>query len=162
MLKVRTYLDRSRVHGIGLFADEDIPQGKIIWEFHPHVDLVYSSQEWDELQKGAAPESFCQLEKYSYKEKGKFYICLDNAQFMNHHPLLNNIANDSERDVMFALCRIRKGEELLCNYLEFCDMDDVNLLKIKELSGDKATDCLKKSQDDGTQEGIRSDSVLSS
>ena len=41
MLNIKTYLDRSLIHGIGLFTNQEIMAGSIVWEFNPAVDLVY-------------------------------------------------------------------------------------------------------------------------
>ena len=56
MLKVKTYLAVSAVHGIGLFADQDIPGGAAIWEFNPMVDLEFSCEEWQQLRKSISPD----------------------------------------------------------------------------------------------------------
>ena len=40
MLLVRTYLDRSAIHGIGLFAAERIPKGTVLWRLEPSIDLL--------------------------------------------------------------------------------------------------------------------------
>lgn len=40
MLKVKTYLDKSDIHGIGVFADEDIEENQIIWKFDERFDKV--------------------------------------------------------------------------------------------------------------------------
>jgi len=34
MFLVKTYLDKSKIRGIGLFADEFIPKGTLIWKFN--------------------------------------------------------------------------------------------------------------------------------
>lgn len=130
MLKINTYLDKSTVNGIGIFAGEDIPEGKIIWEFNPLVDLVYSAEEWDKLSKNVSSESLQQVLKYAYKSNGKYFLCIDSAQFMNHSHDRFNVENNTEDDTMFALRNIKRGEELLCNYFEYCDADDYNLSRI--------------------------------
>jgi len=128
MLKVRTYLDISRVHGIGIFAEEDIPRGTVIWEFNPHVDLLYSPEEWSRLATSISEQSLAALKRYSYKEKGKYCLCIDNAQFMNHCAENFNVENLQEGNRMLACCDISKGEELLCNYFQFSDSDDAHVL----------------------------------
>jgi uncharacterized protein len=130
MLKIKTYLDKSPVSGIGIFAGEDIPEGKIIWEFNPLVDFVYSSKEWNNLTRGISSESLQHVLRYTYKSNGKYYLCVDSAQFMNHADDSCNVGNNSENDTMFARRNIKRGEELLCNYFEYCDSDDYNLSQI--------------------------------
>jgi len=128
MLKVRTYLDVSAVHGIGVYADEEVPKGAVIWEFNPHVDLVYTPEEWRSLATSISAQSLAALKRYSYKENGNYYLCLDNAQFMNHGASLFNVENCRDANRMLARRDIRKGEELLCNYFEYSDSDDEHLL----------------------------------
>ena len=40
MLLVRTYLDRSSIHGLGLYAGEDIRAGTLIWVLMDGFDFV--------------------------------------------------------------------------------------------------------------------------
>jgi len=123
MLKVITYLEVSGVHGIGIFAGEDIPAKSVIWEFNPHVDLKYSCKEWQQLKEEVSPQSFAALERYSYKEDNYYWLCLDNAQFMNHGDEDYNVVNESSC-LMLARRDIKQGEELLCNYFHYSDCDD--------------------------------------
>ena len=132
MLKVDTYLDKSPVSGIGIFAGENIPKGKIVWEFNPWVDIVYTSEEWNHLKNDISPESLKHVLKYTYKSDDKYYVCVDSAQFMNHSSDQYNVGNNPENDTMFARRNIDKGEELLCNYFEYCDADDYNLSLLKQ------------------------------
>ncbi|MEW6595563.1 MAG: SET domain-containing protein [Thermodesulfobacteriota bacterium] len=125
MLKIHTYLDRSATHGIGIFAAEDIPEGTLVWEYNPRVDLTYSPEEWQSLKATVAPASFTALERYSYKENDCFHLCIDNAQFMNHSDSNYNVVNTAH-NTMLARCDIRRGEELLCNYFQYSDADDVH------------------------------------
>ncbi len=126
MLKVKTFLAESLVHGIGIFAGEDIPEKTAVWEFNPHVDLQYSCEEWQQLKESVSPESFAALERYSYKENNAFWLCLDNAQFMNHCQQDYNVVSESS-GLMLARRDIKKGEELLCNYFQYSDCDDVHI-----------------------------------
>ena len=131
MLKVKTYLNLSRIHGIGIFAEEDIPMGTVIWEFNPNVDLIYTPEQWSNLAANLAEPSFAALKRYSYKEKGNYFICLDNAQFMNHCAAAHNVENLEEGNRMLARCDIKKGEELLCNYFQYSDSDDTHRLMLE-------------------------------
>ena len=131
MLRIKTYLDKSPLHGIGIFAGEEVPAGTVIWEFNPLIDLEFSPERWGDMRRRLSPPSFREVEKYSYKEKGRFIVCLDNAQFMNHDNTDYNVSNSADGNSMIAGRMIAAGEELICNYFEYCDQDDANLLKIK-------------------------------
>jgi len=135
MLKVKTYLDKSPVHGIGIYAGEDIAAGTVVWEFNPLVDLELIPERWEEMRRKVCAVSFREVEKYAYKEKNRIVVCLDNAQFMNHDETAFNVANGPDGNTMTARCAIKTGEELLCNYFEYCDGDDANLLCIKNCRG---------------------------
>lgn len=124
MLKVKTYLDRSPIHGIGLFAGERVKAEQEVWAFHAKVDLLLEPSQWQALEVELAEHSFSQIRQLAYKEDGRFYICIDNAQFMNHCAGSCNVANLKEGNTMVALRDINEGEEMLCNYFEFCDQDD--------------------------------------
>jgi len=133
MLRVRTFLDRSAMHGIGVFASEDIAEGSVVWEYNSVLDMTFSPEQWAALMSGCSPESLEQIQRYTYKEGGRYVLCTDNAQFMNHADMSSNVRNDRDVDVMYARKPIRAGEELLCDYREFCDTDDVNLRAVTGL-----------------------------
>jgi len=130
MLSVPTYLDRSPVHGIGLFASQKIMAGSLVWEFNPAVDLVYSLVQWDLLKESIAAPSFRNLLRLSYKEAGNIYICMDNAQFMNHSETRANVVHGVSKNMMYAVRNIDNGEELLCNYFSYSDPDDFHVRNI--------------------------------
>lgn len=130
MLTVKTYLDKSPVSGIGLYANEDIPKGKIVWEYFPLVDITYTVQEWKELQQNVVPTSFKTIQNYAYKENNLHIVCTDNAQFMNHSSDEFNVTNTPDLKSMYASRNIKKGEELLCDYFEYSDADDHHAKKL--------------------------------
>ena len=130
MLNVKTYLDRSPIHGIGLFANQEIMAGSIVWEFNPAVDLVYSLDQWDTVKASIATQSFVNLIRLSYKEEGLIYLCTDNAQFMNHSKIHDNVFHGPSKSKMHAVRNIDIGEELLCNYLSYSDPDDFHARNI--------------------------------
>ncbi len=59
MLLVKTQLKNSRIHGVGIFADEDIPKGTAIWRDYEGFDLEYSVEAVDKLPR--LRESRCSL-----------------------------------------------------------------------------------------------------
>ena len=120
MLLVKTKIDRSNIHGIGLFADEYIVKGTKVWEFTPNFDLKFTKEEIDNL-----PEKVRQyLEMYAWlsKQSGKYCFSSDNGKYFNHSKN-NNVESyyfDNCDEVMtYALKDINIGEELLDNYESF-------------------------------------------
>jgi len=131
VLLIKNYLDKSPTHGIGLFAGEPIAKDALVWEFNPKVDLEITPEAWAELANSVAAPCFAELRKYAYKEDGRHYICIDNAQFMNHSLDHCNVGNSGCGRYMTASRQIEANEELLCNYFEFCDDDDFNIQCMK-------------------------------
>ncbi|HWL47120.1 MAG TPA: SET domain-containing protein-lysine N-methyltransferase, partial [Sphingomonadaceae bacterium] len=53
MLLVKTYLDRSPIHGLGVFAAEPIPKGTKIWRYVEGFDRSWSPRQFARLPKEA-------------------------------------------------------------------------------------------------------------
>ena len=53
MLLVKTYLDKSPIHGLGVFAAEPIPKGTKIWRFVEGFDRCYTPKQFAKLPKAA-------------------------------------------------------------------------------------------------------------
>lgn len=122
MLLVKTKLDLSNIHGIGLFAAEFIPKDTIIWKFNRLIDLRCAEADIAKLPAASRE----QIQKYSYREKhtGLYVLCGDDARFFNHseHPNCFDFYAGEEQDVTIALRDIAAGEELTCDYALF-DLD---------------------------------------
>lgn len=138
MLTVETYIDRSTIHGIGLFADQFVAREDIVWQFNPRVDLVYDEQSWLHLLENISKASLATLRRLSFKENGSFFLCIDNAQFMNHSPDLANVYQVHDKNIMRAGKDIHRGEELLCNYFEYSDCDDYHSQALKKMKSDNS------------------------
>lgn len=131
MIKTRIYLAKSPIDGVGVFAGEDIRRGTTIWEFNPRVDLVYTPEQWRLLEASIDPVSFEQLKFHGCKENGRYYLSVDGAQYMNHSTAHCNTCFDRAADRLLAVRDISRGEELLCNYYDFCDADDLNIEQLE-------------------------------
>ena len=122
MLLIKTKLDVSPIHGIGLFADEFIAEGTIIWKFNDLIDLRFAEDRIEQLAESARE----QIKKYSYREKhsGLYVLCGDDARFFNHSedPNCLDIYSGEEQDLTVARRDVKAGEELTCNYALF-DLD---------------------------------------
>jgi uncharacterized protein len=116
MLLVKTKIETSKIHGIGLFADEFIPKGTLVQKFAPGFDLIILESE---LQKLSEPARL-QFLKYAYKNKrGEYILCFDDTRFLNHSDNPNLISNDPGDEIDVAARDIQRGEELTVNYREF-------------------------------------------
>ena len=125
MILVKSKLDKSSVHGIGLFAKEFIAKGTLVWKFDERFELVLSKEELAKLSP-AAKEQFLNY-AYISKKTGRYILCFDDSRFFNHSLSANVKCEvpenpDSDDDlVCFAVRDIKPKEELTCDYREFDD-----------------------------------------
>jgi hypothetical protein len=121
MLLVKTKIGPSPIAGIGLFANEYIKKGTLVWQYHPDIDLLFSKEQIDTL----SPVSKEQFYKYAFLDKkyNKYMLCGDDGRFFNHSDEPN--CDDSKDDITIALRDILPGEELTVDYWSFYgDIDD--------------------------------------
>lgn len=109
MLIVKTYLDKSSIDGIGLFAAEDILEGQKISEYS---DLFNSDIPCEHL----LDSELVFANKYAVKKFGHFCFFFDDERFMNH----SDDPNTVQESVYTCIAKrnIKKGEEITCNYKE--------------------------------------------
>lgn len=117
MLRVKTKLRQSKIHGIGVFADQFIPKGTVTWEYDPKYDVCFTKKEIHGLpEPGKGVLLF-----YCYYDKklNRYILCADHLRHINHakQKKLENIVSTPRRDI--AARDIKKGEELICDYNKF-------------------------------------------
>jgi len=118
MLLVKTRLDRSSIHGIGLFAAERIRSGTVIWRLDPTLDVELTPEQ---IAAFAQPAR-AQVEKYTYLDRvrGVWVLCGDDARFFNHSDAPNcQDFPDARGGTTVAARDIEEGEELTCDYASF-------------------------------------------
>ncbi|KAA9339984.1 SET domain-containing protein [Adhaeribacter soli] len=125
MLLVKTRLGQSKISGIGLFADQFISKGAIIWKYTEGVDLKLSDEQLAELEKEYPLDN---LKKYLYRSKSSHLhiLCGDDGRFINHS-FQPNTSDTSEDDEGFTIAAsdIQPGEEITSDYNGFDkDFDD--------------------------------------
>ena len=114
MLLVDTYLDKSTINGIGLFAKQTIPKGTVIWKFHHRFDIQVHKDNLPFI----SPDIVKFIDTYAYVQNRVCHICLDNARFMNHSSTPNTSDIDGNT---VANKDISANEEITCNYYEIDD-----------------------------------------
>ena len=112
MLLVKTYLGKSRTHGLGVFAGQFIRKGTKIWRFVEGFDRVYSPKEFAKLPKPA--RDFIRF--HGYRVDGEILLTIDHDRHMNHSDDPNTYLHNG---YAIARCNIRKGTEITNNYREF-------------------------------------------
>ncbi len=111
---VKTYVDKSKIEGLGLFAGEFIAKGKVIWTLS-EIDQVWTDEQFIKLLKRIRPLEAEFLDKYAFKKAGKIFLCGDDARYGNHSNDPNTYA---DYDYQVALYDIQKGEEITGDYSE--------------------------------------------
>ncbi len=121
MMLVKTRLLPSPIEGYGLFADQDIKKGAPTWKFVRGLDQLVTPEDFEKLPE--IMRGYVMRYAYQSKRSGLYVVCADDARFMNHSVEGANtmgIYPEGEVEGMDIATRdIKKGEELLCNYLEF-------------------------------------------
>jgi hypothetical protein len=112
MLLVKTYLDKSKIHGLGVFAGEFIRNDTKIWRFVIGFDQYYSRQKFRKLPKEARDY----IKMHGYEWDGEILFSADYDAHMNHSDKPNTYLKNG---YVLARRNIRKGEEITNNYREF-------------------------------------------
>lgn len=122
MMVVRTFLDKSPIHGFGVFAKVFVPQGAKVWEFHEKLDLRFTPEEFEALPESVREE--LEWHMYEPEEGGSYYYEATMGKYMNHSREPN--VDFSTVGVGVALRDIQPGEELTCDYRHFmAKYDDI-------------------------------------
>ena len=113
MYIIKTYLDRSAIEGIGVFAGEDVKKGAVVWELVKGFDQIFTATQ----VKVMPPRAQEYIKRYAYLENGLYYLDADHGPFTNHADNPNTIVRDEFS--MVASRDIKAGEEITSDYREF-------------------------------------------
>jgi SET domain-containing protein len=129
MMLVKTTVKESRIHGLGLFADQFIPKGTEIWKFTPGFDQKFTREQIESFP------DLLQIYIYKYSWRGKksklYCFSSDNGKYFNHSKAPNVLSEEREAEeevVTVALRDILEGEEILDDYSSFADTSEDNIL----------------------------------
>lgn len=116
MLLIPVEVNKSSIHGIGIFALQTIEADTCIWRFTPGFDLDIDPGAL-ELQPAHFRES---MFHYGYIDprRDRFILCCDDYRFINHSDT-PNVRVDLRQElygVDFAARDIQAGEELTVDY----------------------------------------------
>ena len=129
MLQIKTYVGPSSIHGLGLFAAEDIQKDSIVWQYTTFSVQKFNSSDFLKLCGRLPHASLITLLDHFYKYKGEFYYLNDNTRFINHSGEASNLKL-LDNNVEIASRKISTGEELLENYHQLYDPDDFFFLNL--------------------------------
>jgi len=126
MLLIKTTLKETPGKGIGLFTLENIQQGSIIHIDETEFDKVYTLEF---VKENHLKEFFDKYAAYNITDRN-YYLCSDNARFMNHSFTPNTFYSKKDGQTI-AKEDILVGEEITTDYTEFCDSCRVDGLDFK-------------------------------
>ena len=133
MYIIETYLDKSTIHGIGVFSKEKILKDTLIWELSSYDHLFYMTKD-KRMSNASFPKTksiYPFLKNFGYLDQHKRFICpADNNAYVNHS-FTPNTYEAEEGNKIYALRDIEKGEEITEDYTKFMDNDFFENLKIK-------------------------------
>jgi len=117
------YQVKEGKYGMGIFVDEDIKKGTLIWKYNQDVNVRVICKSWDGesdlrqyLTTFPSYEQKQDLLIHMYCEHGYCHQLLDDCQFWNHSDNPNTGCNGPDPFNAYALRDIQKGEELLDDY----------------------------------------------
>jgi SET domain-containing protein len=114
MLLVKTYIDKSEIDNLGVFAVEDILEGTVIWKYNSYIDITLDEETVERLND--VEKEF--IKKYAFLDAQTdiFLLSAVNDRFTNHSN--NPNSNPNIEGDMIANNNIKKGEEITANYFE--------------------------------------------
>ena len=114
MFLIDTYLDKSKIQGVGVFAKENIKKGQLIKEVRPDFEIEFNK---DNLPK--MPLALAKLiDTHAYeRELGSKILVMgiDNEKYLNHSD------NPTVNEEGYALKNIAIGDEITIDYNNFDD-----------------------------------------
>jgi len=116
MIYITYKIEKSNIHGIGLFADQYIKQGEYIYKPSPLLDVDITNNEFQSLNE----KEQAQVKYYGYfnKKTQKWHVAFDAIRILNHAEGKNaNVTQDLDM-IMTAKRDIAPGEELFQDYIE--------------------------------------------
>lgn len=112
MLLIETTVGPSEIHGLGCFAAEFVPEGRVIWKLDRRIDQIFYESRLHTFPPSL--QTFFQFHGFvsTYFWRRCVVLSGDNDRFMNHSDTPNVARHRATRD-------IEVGEELTCDYWQF-------------------------------------------
>lgn len=131
MIHIKYKLDKSDKHGVGLFADEDLKEGQLVYTASPLLDVNISQEQFDSLTDREKEEF--QWWGFFDEHSQRWHVDFDVSKFINHSKegTVTQSTDHSEAYLVTTL-DVKRGEELTQNYLEFETEEDLKRRGIKD------------------------------
>ncbi len=124
MIHIKYKLDKSVSHGIGLFADEDMKAGQLVYTASPILDLNITQEQFDSLDDKEKEE--IRWWGFKIEDEGIWHVDFDVSKFINHSYDATLTQDPKHKDAYLIATRdVKVGEELTQNYLEFESTEDL-------------------------------------
>lgn len=124
MIHIKYKLDKSPLHGIGLFTNEDLIKGQIVYTASPLLDANLTQEQFDNLDEKEKQE----IKYWGFwdNQNQVWHVDFDNSKFINHSfvPTLTQVSDHPEA-YLITTRDVSKNEELTQNYLEFETLEDL-------------------------------------
>ncbi len=131
MIHIKYKLDRSGKHGIGLFANEDLKEGQLVYTASPLLDANLTHEQFDSLTDREKEEF--QWWGFFDESSQRWHVDFDVSKFINHSREGVVTQDEDHNEAYLVTTRdVKKGEELTQNYLEFESEEDLRRRGIQE------------------------------
>ena len=130
MIHISYKIKESQVHGIGIFADQDIKAGELIYTPSPLLDVNISEEQFDNLDSKEKKE----IMYYGYfnKKTEKWHVAFDVIRFLNCGNRDESNVTQNDDMILKAKRDIVKDEELLQDYAEIYSQEGEHFVRIKK------------------------------
>ena len=115
MITVATKVKPSNIGGLGLFSEEFIPKGTLVWKNFTDSELIMTKEQFESLSDYM--KGVCRVHAYLDKKTNEWKLPLDNSRFFNHSYSPNTYQDEEGNSV--ALTDIHPGEEITVNYADY-------------------------------------------
>ena len=130
MIHIKYKLDKSKLHGLGLFTREALKKGQVVYSASPLLDVNITQGQFDSLNEKEQAE----IRYWGFWDEPNnvWHVDFDNSKFINHssNPTLTQDSKHKEA-YLIATRDVKAGEELTQNYLEFENKEDLMKRGIK-------------------------------
>lgn len=124
MIHIKYKLDRSKHHGIGLFADQDLPKGTLVYTASLLLDVNITEEQFGTLSEQEKQE--VKWWGFFDEPSQKWHVDFDVSRFVNHSYDATLTQDSGHQEAYLVTTRdVAAGEELTQNYLEFESPEDL-------------------------------------